>query len=124
MSLCSSISIDLMIISTWLALVSKEVNLIEILLNELQAVRLIPPLREDIKRNLTTNGKGQVLVSELLLESINEISSNVVFFVVSLEFVSFFSRAVSADWTDINHACSVFNESSSKRYVNNLWYTS
>ena len=40
---------DLMIVATWLALISKEVKLIEVLLNKLEAVALVPSLGENIE---------------------------------------------------------------------------
>ena len=40
---------DLMIVATWQALITKEVELIEVLLNKLQAVALVPALGEDIE---------------------------------------------------------------------------
>ena len=43
------VCVDLMIVSTWLALITKEVELIEVLLNKLEAVALVPTLGEDVE---------------------------------------------------------------------------
>jgi hypothetical protein len=45
----AGVGVDLMIVATWLALITKEVELIEVLLNKLKAVALVPALGEDIE---------------------------------------------------------------------------
>jgi hypothetical protein len=45
----ASIFIDFVIVSTGSAFISEEVNLIEVLLNKLQAVALVPALGENVE---------------------------------------------------------------------------
>ena len=87
----SLVLVDLMIVAAWVALVTEEMNLIVILLNILEAERLIPSLWEYIKRYLTSNGKLQIQTLELLLESRNEGGPNVSGLIVILEGVSLIS---------------------------------
>lgn len=53
-------------------LVTEEVDSLK-LLQEPQAVCLVPASREHIKADLATNGVGQVVVSELLTQGFNEL---------------------------------------------------
>jgi hypothetical protein len=52
----ASILKDLKVVATLKGLVAKEMNLVEVFLHILQAVSLVPALRENIKGNLTPDG--------------------------------------------------------------------
>jgi hypothetical protein len=43
------VSEDLVVIAAWLAFITKEVELIEVLLNKLKAVALVPTFRENVE---------------------------------------------------------------------------
>ena len=58
-------------------LVTEEMNLLEALIFDVpQAIGLVPASGEDVKRYLTTDGEGKVVVCELLLQDFYEGSPN------------------------------------------------
>lgn len=69
-------------------LVAPEVNLIVVLLDELKAKGLVPANRENIEGDLATNGELKVQVSELLLQSSDEIFTDVCCPVVLFEVIT------------------------------------
>jgi len=55
--------------------VAKEMNFVKSFIsNTPQSVGLVPAMREDIERDLATDGKGQVIIAKLFLENLDEIS--------------------------------------------------
>jgi hypothetical protein len=84
------ICIDLVVVATGLTLVTKEVNLIELFFNILKAEALVPALREYIKRDLSTDGEGQV-ITELGLQLLNKGLSHICGLIEMLELFTFLS---------------------------------
>ena len=63
----------------WRSLVAKEVDLFESLgLDELQTVRLVPAVREDVKRDLAADRECEAVVCEFFAKHIDEILADVV----------------------------------------------
>ena len=84
------ICVDLVVVATGLALVTKEVNLIELFFNILKAEALIPALGEDIERDLSTNREGQV-ITELGLQLLNEGLAHICGLIEMLELITLLS---------------------------------
>jgi hypothetical protein len=59
--------IDFPVISSWIALISKEVNLIKVF-QKPKAVSFIPTLGENIEANLSTNRKLKSHIRELFFQ--------------------------------------------------------
>ena len=58
-------------------LVTKEVDLLEALVLDMsQAIGLVPPSGKDIKRYLSPDGEGEVVIGKLLLEDFYEGSTD------------------------------------------------
>ena len=51
----SAVLVDLVVVSTFVAFITVEMNLVILLLNVLEAKRFVPALGENIKRNLTSD---------------------------------------------------------------------
>lgn len=80
----SFIDKNFVIVTTDHSLVTKEMNFLEtIFFNVLQTVGLIPTSGENVERDLATNGERQTVVWEFLFQSFNELSSDLVFLIVS-----------------------------------------
>jgi len=109
----SVIGVDLMIIAAWLALISKEVNLIEIFLHELKTETLVPALWEHIKWNLPTNRECQIIGTHFSSKCLYKSLSNVGSLIILLELITLLSGTVSTDGANIDHTWSVFNECAS-----------
>lgn len=76
-----------------MSFVPKEVYLFKsLVLNEFQTITLIPPIRENIKGDLTTDGKRQVQIEvfgpALFAEHLDECSANLVFLVLHVSFTN------------------------------------
>lgn len=68
MSDSSRVLIDLIVVSTFIGLVTEEVDLFKsFVLDVAQGVRLIPAVGEDIEADLSSDGVCQTKVGELLL---------------------------------------------------------
>ena len=91
MSNCSRISEDLVIVATRLALITEKVDFIIVFLNELQAVAFVPALGENIEGDLASNREGKKLITELLLQFLNECLTNSSTLVELFEFITLFS---------------------------------
>ena len=105
------VAVDLPVISTLVGLVTKEVDLVVddtreslLRLNVSQAVGLVPTSGEYVERDLTTNGVCKAVVRERFLELRDHGFPDLVFEIVLLVFVTFFSRCVTADGRDVDHA--------------------
>ena len=60
-----------------MCLVSKEMNLLELLVLDMtQAVRLVPAVREDVERDLAADGVRESVVGELFLQGLDERSAD------------------------------------------------
>lgn len=75
-----------------MSLVPKEVDLLEsFVLYKLQTVTLVPPIRENIKGDLTPDGKRQVEVevlwATLLAKLLDECSADLVFLIKQISLV-------------------------------------
>ena len=58
-------------------LVTKEVDLLELfVLDVVEAIRLVPPMGEDVEGDLTADGERQSVVCELLLQDADEFCAN------------------------------------------------
>ena len=98
-----------MIVSSFISLVSKEINLI-IFLEESQAISLVPSYWEHIKTDLATNGIFDSKIRELFQKYIDEFLPDKVFFIVLFEIIPFSLRTVSTNGRDVDKSCPVFNK--------------
>mmetsp|Transcript_17490 Transcript_17490/g.36697 ORF Transcript_17490/g.36697 Transcript_17490/m.36697 type:complete len:247 (+) Transcript_17490:275-1015(+) len=102
---------DLIIISALESFVAKEVNLIKILLlQKFKAIRLVPSSGENIERDLSTNTKGQVEISKLLLHRFHHVFANVSLEINFFIVVAFFAGAVASNWRYVHHTAAEFDE--------------
>ncbi len=61
-------------------LISEEMDLLKLLIRDMvEAVGLVPAVREDIERDLSAYGVGEAVVWELLLQNLDERFSDVGF---------------------------------------------
>mmetsp|Transcript_24707 Transcript_24707/g.59566 ORF Transcript_24707/g.59566 Transcript_24707/m.59566 type:complete len:225 (+) Transcript_24707:291-965(+) len=112
---------DLIVISALERLITKEMNLIVIsLLQILETISLIPPGGKDIERDLTTDAEGEIKIRKLLLHRGDHIFANAAREINLFVVVAFFSRAITADRTDVHHATAEFNECSSLHWNINV----
>lgn len=98
------------IITSFACLVSIEVNVPLIIIQEFEAVSLIPSSWENIKWNLTSNWVSQRKIRESCLQDFNKVSSNMMLMIIFLEFVSLLQRTISPNRRNVNHSSSVLNE--------------
>src|SRR3989338_8126693 len=104
--------VDFIIISTRESLVTKEVNRLELIANELQTVRLIPAFRENIETDLTADAVldlGEV-GGKVRLDRGDQFTADVVFLVVLLEGIALALGAAAADGADVDHAVAELEE--------------
>mmetsp|Transcript_6886 Transcript_6886/g.10393 ORF Transcript_6886/g.10393 Transcript_6886/m.10393 type:complete len:200 (+) Transcript_6886:168-767(+) len=100
----SGIGKDLIVIAPLVRLVTKEVDFVVLLLADvIQAVRLVPALGHDIKRNLTADAESQVISLEALLHSRHHCGPDLVLLVVLLKGVSLLPGAASPNRTHVQH---------------------
>jgi len=104
--------VDLPVISSRVALIAKEVYLIE-LLQKSQAVSLIPPYGKYVEANLTTNRKLQPHIWEFFLQNSNEFFSELFLPIKLIKLSSFWPATVPADWANVEHPISVFDKCTS-----------
>ena len=86
-----------MVISSFVSLVSKEIDLV-ILLQESQAIGLVPTDWENIKTDLTSNRILDSKIRKLFKKSINELLPYKMLMIKLLKVISFSLRAISANW--------------------------
>lgn len=105
--------IDLVIVPPFFRLVPKEMNGLVVhpanlllMLQILQAVRLIPSSGENVKGDLATNGVREAEFRELLLQSGNKLFADTMLLVVLVEVEAFVNRCITADGRDIDHSVS------------------
>lgn len=79
--------VDLIVVSALVCLVTKEVDRVEytFLLHMLETVGFVPPLWEHVEGNLSTNAEGESVVAELGTERLDEVTTDVVNFVIGFE---------------------------------------
>ena len=112
MALGPLMSENLKVVAALEGLVAKEVDLIEItLLEELQAVRLVPAGRKDIERDLAADAIREVEVLELLLHGGDHVLADVVLQIEFLVVIALLARAVAANGGDVEHTRPKLNES-------------
>lgn len=104
--------VNLVIVSTLISLVTKEVNVLNVI-DELQGISLIPSYGEDIKGDLTSNGEGKVIVCKLILQDSDKLFPNVSVLVILLEFTALLLGTVTSDWGYVEHALAEFDEGAS-----------
>ena len=111
MALGPLVSENLKVVAALKGLVAEEVDLIEItLVEELQAVRLVPAGREDIERDLTADAEREVEVLELLLHGGDHVLADVVLQIELLVVISLLARAVATNGGDVEHTRPELNE--------------
>lgn len=79
--------VDLIVVSALVRLVTKEVDRVEytFLLHMLETVGFIPSLWEHVEGNLSTNAEGESVVAELGTERLDEVTTDVVDFVIGFK---------------------------------------
>ena len=92
-------------------LVSEEMDLV-VILQELQAVRLVPSLGDHVEGNLTSNQVDEVEIGKLLLQHLHHLLSHVVLLVVGAKRVALLLRAIATHRADIDHSGTELNERS------------
>lgn len=92
-------------------LVSEEMDLV-VILQELQAVRLVPSLGDHIKGNLASNQIHKVEVRKLLLQHLHHLLSHMVFLVVNAESITLLLRTIATHRADVDHSRAELNERS------------
>lgn len=105
---------DLPIVPSLKRLIPKEVNrrIIHtrptrkrlLCLHMLQTIRLIPPMREDIKAELPTNAIRKTIVRKLLLENIDEIPPNIMHLVIIHKLIPLRKRRIPPNRRNVHHA--------------------
>lgn len=80
-----------------------------------QSNEICPPFINRIQW-WATNWIGQSNIRELFMNFLDESFTDFMFFVVFFISVTFVRRSVTADWRNINHSSSKFNERSSTDY--------
>lgn len=86
MSNCSRVDVNFIIVSSFVRLVSKEMNLtVAFVLNMSERISLVPSGREDVKRYLAADGIRQAVRAELFPEGGDEGFADVVDVIVSLK---------------------------------------
>ena len=109
-----------MVVSSFHSLVSPEVDHIILVLDELEAERLVPSNREYIEGDLSANRKPQVQFSELTFELLNKCCAHSMLLIVLIESLALLLGAVPANWTHIDHAISELNERSSEVIIQHV----
>ena len=76
---------------TLISFITKKVNLREdsLLLNVLETISLIPPVWEHVERDLSPDAIRQAVVCKVGLESLHEVSADIVDLVVRFKVVTF-----------------------------------
>ena len=92
------------VVSTLVALVTPEVDLVVILLHKLKTEGLVPALWEYVERDLAANAVPQTHICELLLEDRDKVAPYVVLLIVGLEVIALFAGARPAHWRNIEHS--------------------
>ena len=105
----SRIDEDFIIVPTFVALVSKEMNLVVIFLNEFQTERFVPAFRKNVERYLTTDAIPKSVVCELLLQNFDQCLSNVMLVIILFEGISLVTRTRSSNRRNIYHARTFLN---------------
>lgn len=104
---------DFKVVTTLKGLVTEKVNLIEfVLVNELEAIGLIPSGREAVKGNLSSDAVGQVQIGKLLSHGSDHILADIVLQIELFVIVAFRSRAVASNGRNVEHSTAEFNKSS------------
>lgn len=106
------VDVNLVVVSALGRLVAKEVDLLvldaalllRLLLEVLEAVRLVPAGGEDVERDLAADAERQAEVAKLLAERGDEVAADVVDLVVGLEGLALLVGGVAADGGDVDHA--------------------
>lgn len=104
--------VNLEIVSTLVSLITEEVNVLKVI-DKLQGISLIPSCGEDIKRDLTSNGEGKVIVCKLILQDSDKLFPNVSLLVIFLKFTALLLRAVTSNWGYIEHALAKLDKGAS-----------
>lgn len=110
------VGVDLIIVSTFECLITKEMDLVEIFLFQMpEAVSLVPTCWEDIEGNLTADGVGKAEVGEVGPKGFDKLLANLVLFVINFVFVTFGVATVTADWRYVDHTVTEFDEGTAKK---------
>jgi hypothetical protein len=112
------IAVDLIIITTLIRLITKEMNRLVIdavlplllLRDKVQAVRLVPARGEDVEADLPADGVCEAVVRERLFQRAHHGGADVVLDVVLLVLVALLGGGVAADGRDVDHAVAELDE--------------
>jgi len=115
---CSWIFVDLVVVSALVRLITKEVyrrvlypiRLLRLVLQMLQAIRLIPASGEDIKRYLATNRVRQSQPSKLLPKDTHERLPYLVLLIIPLILIPLLHTRIPPNRTNINHPIPELNK--------------
>lgn len=84
-----------------------------VILEELETVCLVPSLRNDIERDLSTNEIDKVVLWELFLEHFNHLLTNMMLLIVKAERITLLLRTVATHGTNVHHSGAELDERSS-----------
>ena len=101
---------NLVVVPAGVRLVPEEVDVVEVVRHELQAVRLVPPFGEHVERNLSAHGVRQVVLLELRLQHFHELRPYSGGEVELFELVPLGLAAVPADRADVQHTVPELDE--------------
>lgn len=110
---------DLVVVTALERLVTKEVHggisntarLLGLVLQVLEAVRLVPAGGEHIKGNLAADAEGEAQVTEALAQLLDKSLANLVLLIVDLVVNALLNAGVPTDRRDIDHAVAELDKS-------------
>lgn len=102
---------DLEVISTFKRLVPKKVNLVKVFrIQELEAIRLVPSLGENVETDLSTDRKGQVQIGKFRLHQRHHRFSDLVLEIKLFVVIPFRPGTITANGRNIEHTGTELNE--------------
>eukprot|EP00826_Nyctotherus_ovalis_P055253 TRINITY_DN7322_c0_g4_i1.p1 TRINITY_DN7322_c0_g4~~TRINITY_DN7322_c0_g4_i1.p1 ORF type:complete len:144 (-),score=8.42 TRINITY_DN7322_c0_g4_i1:449-880(-) len=102
---------DIVVVTTLVSLIAKEVNLL-IILKVFQAVGFVPAFGKGVEADLSAYCEPESVVGKLLFNDVYELFTDFVHLVVLVEVFALLLRAVPANWRNVDQPCAVLNEGS------------
>ena len=92
--------------------IPKKMNLV-ISIQELKTIRLIPTLRNNIKRDLSSNQIHKTIIAKFLLQHLHHLLTHMVNLVIFTKSITLFLRTITSNWADIDHSRTELNKCTS-----------